>query len=303
MSPVPEKKEGMKQELLPKKARELIESPDAFLGIPEDKQKVLIEAAVLFVGALLLNEKKSDEEGKKQEETKKEEAETKTDTAEKAVAVEAVTEVKKEEINEKLVELKAKVTPKEPYLPKVEEKEKIEQGSVYYVGDSYMQGITNAANIPGGRKNVASGRPLLPKKEGKWSGGNDVESIALKVIRENKPKLLVLNGGLNDFYMNQRNPEGLAENIIGSYSKIINEANKNGVRLVIYDVPDIPLEHANEKGAKTGMDKVNSWLAKQAGVKTLDTDAVIGYKFGSDKTHTTRAGYKNLSEAVGVKNA
>jgi len=295
---MPQVGEMPSEKMSPKEARELI-APDAFSKLSEDKRKMLIEAAVLLVGLFVLKERETADEGKKAEDAKEgAKGGEQKQSVEKPVVPEVALESKKKEIDEKLKQLEGKG---KPYLPKIETKERVKPEGVYYVGDSYMQGVTNAGHIPAGKKNVASGRPLLPRDSTKWAGGNDVESIALRVIREDKPKLLVINGGLNDFYMNQRNPGGLSDKIIESYGKIIDEARKNGVKLVICDVPQIPLEHANREGVKAGMDKVNGWLSKQTGVQTVNTAAVIDYEFRSDETHPTKVGYKKLSDEIGTK--
>ena len=283
------------EKMSPKEARELIDSPDAFFRLSEDKRKMLIEAAVLLVSLFI---SKEDEIGTEGEKTK-EEGQNKV--SEQIAVREAIPESKKKEIDEKSVKRFKGEKEEEAYLPKVEAKERVKPEGVYYVGDSYMQGITNVGHILDSNKNVASGRPLLPRGKGKWSGGNDVEFIALRVIRENKPKLLVINGGLNDFYMNQRNPEGVSDKIIESYGKIIDEARKNGVKLVICNIPQIPLEHANKDRVKAGMDNVNGWLDKQSGVQVVNTAAVIDYEFRSDATHPTKVGFKKLSEEIGNK--
>ncbi len=226
---------------------------------------------------------------------------------------------KKKENEKKVKEIAKKLEEKKQKLKKSKEagpaplksKEKFQPSNIFYVGDSYMGGITRGRirknkYAKGSRPFVAYGK--VAKKV--W-GGNDVETVANKALNNPNCKLLVLAGGLNDFF-SYGNSQKTYKRVRSAYQRIINRAKEKGVKLVIYKVPKIkkiPIERKTgkkryEKKERINMytDMLNGWLDEEYvfsefSMDIIDTNKAIGDNWG-DSIHPDKKGYANLYKEV-----
>ncbi len=273
------------------------EALKSFKDLPAEDRKTLFGAAIALMGYLLLAKKTTGESGEKKEsETglKTSEPETKTalrqardslqreaDTDKKADSAKATPAL----IPDKAVSAKSPETSKKP--------EVLKQDGVFYVGDSYMDGVTTGRGLSAENIDAVISRPFV--STGKHWEGNDVLTRAKRTLENPQCKTIVINGGLNDFYASG-DPEKTYNRLVGAYGDILNIARSKGIKVVILDVAKIPKDHPKKAGVIDYTDRLNKWFAQQANVTVVDTTTAVAGAFTKDKTHTTRDGYKRIYE-------
>ncbi len=194
-------------------------------------------------------------------------------------------------------------------------REKYKPENVCYIGDSYMAGITNEGEI---RSNIfaKNGRPFV-SEGGKWDG-DDIETAALEALESADCRLVVINGGLNDFHSNHRRLGIVITRLKKAYSRIFEMAKEKGAEVIIFDVPKIPkfpmdMEGDMEKRAqrKKEIDDAteifNRFLSSLEGAHVLDTMAILQSScekpdkcriWRKDNIHPGPKGYKALFESL-----
>ncbi|MBN2087024.1 SGNH/GDSL hydrolase family protein [Candidatus Peregrinibacteria bacterium] len=279
--------------------------------------------AITLIYGLFLEKPKQDEESDENEGDKKGvEASTLSPLSENRKNKE--TRSKVEEITKRLKEKRQKAKKPEMTLEKKPKlSEKFKKNNVFCVGDSYMASISSESDIP--RRKIAEtklserSRPFVAfGKNGneKW-GGNDVETVAHQALDNPECKLLVLTGGLNDFFT-YGNPRLTYERVLKAYRGIIKRAKERPdelggpVKVVIYKIPKIRKiprkktgEQDIERKNKINMytDKLNSdlevesLLSESSRINLIDTNKVMGDNWG-DTIHPNKTGYLKLYEQI-----
>ncbi len=271
--------------------------------------EALFGAAMLICSLLRDDAPEFDAEDKKEKEGDGKSS-SKSTSPTKAKEKKKENEKKVKEIAKKLEEKKQKLKKSKEASPAPwKSKEKFQPSNIFYVGDSYMGGITRKrvrqnTYAKGSRPFVAFGK----KAKELW-GGNDVETVANKALNNPNCKLLVLAGGLNDFF-SYGNPQKTYKRVREAYQRIINRAKEKGIKLVIYKVPKInkvPVERKTgkkryEKKERINMytDMLNGWLDEEyvfSDMDLIDTNKAIGNNWG-DSIHPNRKGYANLYDEI-----
>jgi len=226
----------------------------------------LVPIGIALLSFLSIGAKKEGAEPAKKEESK-DRGEMKSSPAAEAtssVAPEKKTADIKAETQAKLQEVRVAV-------------EKLPMASVFYVGDSYMQGLVQSSS--GKNIDAASGRRLSANVKKALDMPDDpnnktpVVTIALNKLDDPNCKTLVVNGGLNDFYSGN-NPRLIGEKLHNDYQRIIEKAKTKGVHLIICDVPKIKKGGQANAAIDQATDDLNKYLKSQAGllVNIVDTD-------------------------------
>jgi hypothetical protein len=272
----------------------IVDTLKSFKNLPPDDKKALVGGAIALVGYLLLAAQKGEE--KKESETGSKtsvppESETKAELKQARQELSAEGSMGRKPDS-------AKATPAIVPVPApkkeiVSRPETIKQNDVFYVGDSYMDGVTTGRGISADNMDAVTSRPFI--STGKHWEGNDVLTKAKMTLDNPRCKTLVINGGLNDFY-NSGNPEAAYNRLVKGYGDIINIARSKGVKVVILDVPVIPKDHSKKAGVIDYTNRLNAWFRKQSGVKVVDTGTALAGIFAKDKTHATGRGYKKIYE-------
>ena len=278
------------------------EALKSFKDLPAEDRKALLGGAIALIGYLLLaaDKKTTGEDGKKKEsesglktsESPKPETKTALKQAKEALQKEVSTGKKEDSakatpalIPDKAVSTKSPETSKKP--------EVLKQDTVFYVGDSYMDGVTAGRGLSSENIDAVTSRPFV--STGKHWEGNDVLTRAKRTLENPQCKTIVINGGLNDFYASG-DPEKTYNRLVGAYGDILNIARSKGIKVVILDVAKIPKDHPKKAGVIDYTDRLNKWFAQQANVTVVDTTTAVAGAFTKDKTHTTRDGYKRIYE-------
>jgi hypothetical protein len=162
-------------------------------------------------------------------------------------------------------------------------REKYKPENVCYVGDSYIKGITSEGEV---ELNIfaKNGRPFV-SRGGKWDG-EDINTFILQTLENPDCKLIVMNGGLNDFYSYHRRLNEVISGLKEAYENIMRIAKEKGIEVIIFNVPKIPklpmdmdentdkrLRRKNEINETT--DKFNQFLLTLEGPHVMDTMAIL----------------------------
>ena len=264
------------------------------------KYAELIGAALMLASLFFGKEKKEKKEKDKKKSTDKDSDSVGMIGAGKIEKKEDE-EDKKAEIDEKLQQKKESLgKPKEVASSEAEKLQKFESKNIFYVGDSYMAGITHGRVE--NNKYAASGRPFV--STGKVWEGKDVQTYALRALNNPNCKLLVLNGGLNDFY-SSGNPKKTYERVRGAYQRIFDFAKEKSVRVIVYNIPKIPKKHKQKEQVDHYTDELNKYLEQEwltsgysgPGFGFVETNDVVGNNWG-DKIHPNQKAYKELFEQI-----
>lgn len=275
--------------------------------------EAFIGAAMFIFGLIVSHEVSGDEN----EEEKKDDVSSRSFAPAKTKKRKEVDSEKEAEITQKLEEKrKAEKKPVEIGFVPLISREKYQPGNIFYIGDSYMGGITRGRVD---RNKYAQGsRPFVAfgKNHEKTWGGNDVESVVYKVLDNPNCKLMILAGGVNDFY-SYGNPKKSYERGKKAFERIIarakNRPDSEGgpVKLVIYKVPKIPkiprkksgeMDYYRKKKINKYTDMLNDflsdeWVLSESSMDIIDTNKVVGDSWG-DSIHPNKKGYENLFEQV-----
>jgi len=162
--------------------------------------------------------------------------------------------------------------------------------NIFYCGDSYMDGIAKG-KVLSNNKEVQIGAQLT----------NYIKPRALKFLENPNCKMLVINGGINDLYARGYN-EKVIQDIINSYTEVINTAHAKGIKVAVYnlngDVSPAINGHTLKKiaGVKVAANKINQWLATKSGADVvLDSSAIIHGRLNKkDQLHPTGPAYADL---------
>jgi hypothetical protein len=266
---------------------------------PEDR-KALFGGAIALVGYLLLASQKGEEKKESEATSKTSESlasETKTGLEKVKKAVHAEKDITEKFDFSKTTPVLAPTpapAPVQTSVPEVTRKpETLKQDDIFYVGDSYMDGVTTGRGISADNMDAVTSRPFISTGK-KWEG-NDVYIKAKTALDNPRFKTLVINGGLNDFY-SSGNPEATYNRLVKGYGEIINIARSKGIKVVILDVAVIPKDHPKKAEVIDYTDRLNKWFRGQANVRVVDTTTTIAGAFTKDKTHATGKAYKRIYE-------
>ncbi|MBN2087635.1 SGNH/GDSL hydrolase family protein [Candidatus Peregrinibacteria bacterium] len=187
-----------------------------------------------------------------------------------------------------------------PY--QLEEKiDPVPKGRVYYVGDSYMVGITENAGSAVWRENVDAKLGRFLVTDGNSWVGSDIETEVTNAINNPQCKLLIINGGLNDF-MNDDSEEAL-ERVIDAYKRIIdkiserNTVDEGQFQAMIYDIPLIGRTGDGMSQLRFLARKLNIFLKEQSGFKLIETTPCVKEE-NRNKVHPKVVDYKNLFSQI-----
>lgn len=197
--------------------------------------------------------------------------------------------------------------------------EKYRFEGVAFVGDSVMsmtsyKGRTidselppYSAALPGTLDLAHGGRMLVPHELQETDAeyvrdvGSNIEEKVFGILDDDTSPYgtIVLNGGFNDIWnrtLHGDNPEDVAEAIIDSYTRIIDEAHKLGIQIVLFTMI-VHRKFPADDPRNIATERVNAWIRDECDSDiVIDADILEDSEVAGDGFHPNERGKKRLYE-------
>lgn len=145
----------------------------------------------------------------------------------------------------------------------------------------------------------------LEKKDKAYAeniGGN-IEAKAFEIIDDpnRRYRTIILNGGFNDIFnraYHKENPDNIADEVISSYTRIIEAAHMAGIQIVLFTI--IHKGNLSDSDPRNmAIQKVNEWILAESDADAIvDADILKNTEIAGDGFHPNSKGQERLYRQI-----